>query len=138
VVISFLSEFLVGAIEPAAESINMSHIFIGVVLVAIVGNAVEHFSAITFAADDKMDFTLGIALGGSTQIALFVAPILVFTSYLTVKPMDLTFTLFEVAAILAAVLVVKFVAGDGESNWMEGVLLTAVYLVLAVAFWFIH
>lgn len=136
--IAILSELLVGAIEPAAASINMSHMFVGVVVVAIIGNAAEHFSAITFAADDKMDITLGIALGSSSQVALLVAPLLVFISYLTGNPMDLIFTQFEVAAIMIAVLVVKFVAGDGESNWMEGVLLTAVYLVLAIAFWFIH
>ena len=135
--LAFMSEFLVGAIEPAAAAAGMSQIFVGVILVAIIGNAVEHFSAITFAAKDQMDVTLGIALGGSQQMALFVAPVLVFVSYLTAKPMDLTFTLFEVAAVMLAVLAVKFVSTDGESNWLEGVLLCAVYFILAIAFYFL-
>lgn len=136
--LGFMSEFLVGAIEPAAEAAGMSQIFVGVILVAIIGNAVEHFAAITFAAKDKLDIALGIALGGSQQIALFVAPVLVFISYFTVKPMDLTFTMFEVAAVLFAALAVKFVSTDGESNWMEGVLLLAIYLILAIAFYFLR
>lgn len=136
--LAFMSEFLVAAIEPAAEAAGMSQIFVGVILVAIIGNAVEHFSAVTFAVKNQMDVTMGIALGGSTQIALFVAPVLVFASYLTARPMDLTFTLFEVAAVLLAVLAVKFVSTDGESNWMEGVLLVAVYLILAIAFYFLR
>jgi Ca2+:H+ antiporter len=136
--LAFMSEFLVAAIEPAAKAAGMNQIFVGVILVAIIGNAVEHFSAVTFAAKDQMDVTLGIALGGSQQMALFVAPVLVFASYLTAKPMDLTFNLFEVAAVLLAVLAVKFVSTDGESNWMEGVLLVAVYLILAIAFYFLR
>lgn len=135
--VAVISEFLVGAIEPTAKMIGMSEVFVGVVLVAIIGNAVEHFAAIPFALKNKMDVTLGIALGGSQQIALFVAPVLVFSSYLLGKPMDLIFTLFEVAAVVLAVLVIKFVATDGESNWMEGVLLLAVYLILAIAFYFL-
>ncbi len=135
--LGFMSEFLVGAIEPAAEAAGMGQVFVGVILVAIIGNAVEHFSAVTFAVKNKVDITLGIALGGSQQVALFVAPVLVLVSYLTAKPMDLTFTLFEVTAVVFAVLAVKFVCTDGESNWMEGVLLTAVYLILAFAFYFL-
>lgn len=136
--LAFMSEFLVAAIEPAAKAAGMSQIFVGVILVAIIGNAVEHFSAVTFAVKDQMDVTLGIALGGSQQMAMFVAPVLVFASYLTAKPMDLNFNLFEVAAVLLAVLSVKFVSTDGESNWMEGVLLVAVYLILAIAFYFLR
>lgn len=136
--LAFMSEFLVGAIAPAAKTAGMNQIFVGVILVAIIGNAVEHFSAVTFAVRNQMDVTLGIALGGSQQMALFVAPVLVFVSYLTAKPMDLTFNLFEVAAVLLAVLAVKFVSTDGESNWLEGVLLVAVYLILAIAFYFLR
>jgi Ca2+:H+ antiporter len=135
--LGFMSEFLVGAIEPAAEAAGMGQVFVGVILVAIIGNAVEHFSAVTFAAKDKMDITMGIALGGSQQIALFVAPVLVFASYATAKPLDLTFTLFEVSAVMLSVLGIKFVSTDGESNWMEGVLLIAIYLILAIAFFFL-
>lgn len=136
-VIAVVSEFMVTAIRPAAESWGMSELFIGVVLIALVGNAVEHFSAIPFALKDQMDLSLGIALGGSQQIALFVAPVLVFVSYLIGKPMNLLFNLFEVVGLLLAVIVVKFVATDGESNWMEGVLLISVYVILAIAFYFL-
>lgn len=135
--IILVSENLVAAIEPAAHTIGMSEIFVGVILVAIIGNAVEHFAAIPFALKDNMDVSLGIAVGGSQQIALFVAPVLVFLSYLVGQPMDLLFSMFEVAAVLLAVLVINFVAADGESNWMEGVLLLSVYVILAIAFYFL-
>jgi Ca2+:H+ antiporter len=136
--LGFMSEFLVAAIEPAAKAAGMNQIFVGVILVAIIGNAVEHFSAISFAVKDQMDVTLGIALGGSQQMALFVAPVLVFASYLTAKPMDLNFNLFEVGAVMMSVLTINFVAADGESHWMEGVLLVGVYLILAIAFYFLR
>jgi Ca2+:H+ antiporter len=137
ILVILVSEGLVGSIEPTAKAIGMTDIFIGVILVAIIGNAVEHFSAIPFALKDRMDVSLGIAMGGSLQIALFVAPALVFLSYAVGKPMDLLFTTFEVAAVMLAVLVVNFVASDGESNWMEGILLLAVYVVMAMAFYFL-
>ncbi|MHB0975782.1 MAG: calcium/proton exchanger [Candidatus Aquicultorales bacterium] len=137
VFVALMSEFLVGSVEEAAEMLGMSEIFVGVIFVAIIGNAAEHSSAITIAVKDKMDVSLGIALGSSQQVALFVAPLLVFVGRAIGQPMDLVFTPFEVAAVGISVLVTGFVAMDGESNWMEGVLLVAVYIILGMAFYFL-
>lgn len=135
--IAVLSEFLVGAIEPAAHQVGFTQIFVGVVLVAIIGNAAEHSTAILVAKKNKMDLAYSIAVGSSLQIALFVAPVLVFVSYLLGKPLDLIFTPFEVAAVTISVFAVGFVAMDGESHWMEGVMLVGVYCILAIAFYFL-
>ncbi len=137
VLIAVLSEFLVGAIDPAAARLGMTQIFVGVILVALVGNAAEHSTAVLVALKNKMDLALAIAVGSSLQIALLVAPVLVFASYLFGTPLDLIFTPFEVAAVAISVLVVGFVAMDGESHWMEGVMLVGVYLILAIAFYFL-
>lgn len=137
VLIAVLSEFLVGAIQPAAERMGLTQVFVGVILVAIIGNAAEHSTAVLVASKNKMDLALGIAVGSSIQIALFVAPMLVFASYLFGKPLDLIFTPFEVAAVTISVFAVNFVAVDGESHWMEGVLLVGVYLILGIAFYFL-
>lgn len=135
--IALMSEFMVRSVEPAAKALGMSDVFVGVIFVAIVGNAAEHSTAITLAMKDKMDISLGIALGSSQQIALFVAPVLVFAGRLIGQPMDLVFTPLEVAAVTLSVLTAGFVSLDGESNWMEGVLLLAVYFILALAFYFL-
>jgi Ca2+:H+ antiporter len=135
--VAVMSELLVGAIEPAAEALGLTQVFVGVILVALVGNAAEHSTAVLVAMKNKMDLALGIAMGSSLQIALFVAPVLVFASYLTGMPLDLIFTPFEVAAVTISVLVVGFVAMDGESHWMEGMMLVGVYLMLAIAFYFL-
>jgi Ca2+:H+ antiporter len=136
--VAWMSELLVGAASDAAQSLGMSDLFVGVVVVAIVGNAAEHFSAILMAIDNKMDVAIGIAIGSSTQIALFVAPVLVFASYVVgPAPMNLLFTVFEVAAIGLAVLTISFIAHDGETHWMEGVQLLAVYTILALGFYFL-
>lgn len=136
--IAWMSELLVGAVEEASEVLGLTEVFVGVIVVAVVGNAAEHSTAILVARKDKMDLALNIAVGSSIQIALFVAPVLVFASYLMPEgPMDLRFTPFEVVAVLAAVAVVNLVAQDGESNWLEGALLLAVYLVLGIAFFFL-
>jgi Ca2+:H+ antiporter len=135
--VAAMSETLVGAIEPAASSLGLTPIFAGVILLAMVGNAAELSNAIRFARKDKMDLTFGIAVGASLQVALFVAPVLVFASYLMSSPLDLLFTPFEVAAVTIAVLIVGRVTTDGESNWMEGVMLVGVYLILAYAFYFL-
>ncbi|MFO0773394.1 MAG: calcium/proton exchanger [Nitrospiraceae bacterium] len=135
--IALLSEFLVGAIQPAAERMGFTQVFVGVILVAIIGNAAEHSTAVLVASKNKMDLALGIAVGSSIQIALFVAPVLVFLSYAFGKPLDLIFTPFEVAAVTISVFAVNFVAVDGESHWMEGVLLVAVYVILGIAFYFL-
>ena len=112
--------------------------FVGVVVVAIIGNAAEHSTAVMMALKNRMDLALNIAIGSSIQIALFVAPVLVFASHLAPHgPMDLRFSAFEVLAVLGAVGVVNLVAQDGESNWLEGALLLAVYVVLGLAFFFL-
>jgi Ca2+:H+ antiporter len=136
--VAVVSELLVGTVTEAAESLGMSELFVGVVVVALVGNAAEHYSAVVMAGYDQMDAAIAIAIGSSTQIALFVAPALVFLSYLIAPaPMDLLFTTFEIVAIALAVLSIAFIAHDGETHWMEGVQLLAVYIILALGFYFL-
>jgi Ca2+:H+ antiporter len=136
--VAWMSEILVGAVAEASHVLGLTEVFVGVIVVAVIGNAAEHSTAVLVALKDQMDLALNIAIGSSIQIALFVAPVLVFASYLMPHgPMDLRFTAFEVLAVLASVLVVNMVAQDGESNWLEGALLLAVYLVLGLAFYFL-
>jgi Ca2+:H+ antiporter len=137
VLVAVMSEFLVGAVEAASKSLGLTEIFVGVILVAIIGNAAEHSTAILMALKNKMDLALNIAIGSSMQVALFVAPVLVFASYAFGKPMNLHFTALEVVAIAASVAVVALIVQDGESNWMEGVLLLAVYVILGLTFYFL-
>jgi Ca2+:H+ antiporter len=132
--IAAASELLVRAVEPAARALGLTDVFIGVVLVAIIGNAAEHSSAVVFAMKNKVELSLNIAIGSSVQMALFVAPVLVFAGALTGHPMDLVFTTFEVVAVIASVTTMTVVSMDGESNWMEGLLLLCVYGILALAF----
>ena len=136
--VAFLSELLVGALEPTAKAFGLTDLFVGVIVVAIVGNAAEHASAIFAAMKDQVDLALHIAIGSSLQIALFVTPILLGLSYIVgPQPIDLHFTMFEVGAVTMAALAVNLVAQDGESNWMEGVMLLAVYAILGIAFFFL-
>jgi Ca2+:H+ antiporter len=135
--VALMSEILIGALEPAAQQLGLTQVFVGVILVALVGNAAEHSTAVMVAIKNKMDLAYGIAVGSSLQIALLVAPVLVFASYFFGAPLDLIFTPFEVVAVTVSVLIVGFVAMDGESNWMEGVMLVGVYLMLAIAFFFL-
>jgi Ca2+:H+ antiporter len=128
------SELLVGAVEPVVEQLGWSELFIGVVVVAIVGNAAEHFSAAQMAIKGRLEITFGIAAGSSTQIALLVAPVLVFLSLALGHPMDLVFTPLELAIIGLAVAIFAYLSIDGESNWLEGVQLLAVYVIAACAF----
>lgn len=137
VVVAWVSEFLVGAIEAARHSFGVTETFVGVIVVAIVGNAAEHSTAITMAMKNKMDLAIGIAVGSSLQIALFVAPVLVFASYLFPHQLNLEFTVPEVIAVVMAAFVTDQISGDGESNWLEGVQLLALYLVLGVLFYFL-
>ncbi|MBP9144474.1 MAG: calcium/proton exchanger [Thermoanaerobaculia bacterium] len=133
--IAWISEIMVGSIAEAAHSFGMTSVFVGVIVVAIIGNAAEHSTAILVARKNRMDLALGIAIGSSIQIALFVAPVLVFASYwLGPAPMDLVFTPAEVIAIVVAVAITSQIASDGESHWLEGVQLLAVYLILALIF----
>jgi Ca2+:H+ antiporter len=136
--VAVVSEILVGAVSEAATSLGMTELFVGVVVVALVGNAAEHYSAVVLAARNQMDAAIGIAVGSSTQIALFVAPVLVFLSYvLGPAPMDLLFTTFELVAIALSVLAIAFIAHDGETHWMEGVQLLAIYTILGLGFFFL-
>jgi Ca2+:H+ antiporter len=135
--VALISEFLVGAVEAARGELGFTEVFVGVIVVAIIGNAAEHSSAILMAMRNKMDLSLSIALGSSLQIALFVAPILVFASYLFGKPMNLEFTIPEVVAVIASVLIAQQISSDGESNWIEGVQLLALYAILGILFYFL-
>jgi Ca2+:H+ antiporter len=137
VLVGVMSEVLVGSISEASHSIGLSEFFIGVIVVAIVGNAAEHWVAVLVARKDKMDLSVNIALGSSAQVALFVAPILVLTSYFVgPHPLALVFNGFELGAILIAILIANYVTQDGESTWFEGVQLLAVYLVFGIAFYY--
>ena len=131
------AEMLVGALEPALHAFGMTELFAGVVVVALVGNAAEHYSAIVASSSDQMTLALEISVGSSAQIALMVAPVLVLISPMFGRPMSLVFNPFEIAAIVLAVGTVTFVAVDGQSNWLEGLQLLALYLMLSAAFYLI-
>jgi Ca2+:H+ antiporter len=130
------SEFLVDSLEVATSSLGLTALFTGVILLPIVGNAAEHATAVTVAMKDKMDLSVSVAMGSSLQIALFVAPVLVIAGWFLGQPMDLDFNPFELVAVMVAVLVANSVSSDGKSNWLEGGLLLATYLVLGFAFFF--
>ena len=135
VAVGVMSEILVGSISEASETVGLSEFFVGVIVVAIVGNAAEHWVAILVAYKDKMDLAVNISIGSSAQIALFVAPVLVMGSYfLGPHPMALVFNGFEVAGVLLAILVATHITNDGESTWFEGLQLLAVYVVLGATF----
>ena len=136
--VGVMSEILVGSIEAASEGIGLSPFFVSLIIVAIVGNAAEHWVAIYFAARDKMDIALAIAIGSSAQIALFVMPVLVLLSFVMGPfPLSLEFSGLEIGAILLAVLIASHVSQDGESTWFEGVQLLAVYVVVGIVFYFV-
>lgn len=134
--VAVMSETLVASLEQAVHVLGWSEIFVGVILIPVIGNAAEHLTAVTVAMKNKMDLSIGIAIGSSTQIALFVAPLLVFTSLLFTQRMDLLFHPFELVAIGLSVFIVNQIAHDGESNWYEGVQLLLAYAVIAIAFFF--
>lgn len=135
--IAWLSEFLVGSIESARQSLGLTEMFVGVVVVALVGNAAEHSTAVWAAWKNKMDLSLSIATGSSLQMALFVTPVLVFASYAFGTPMTLEFSLPEIASIVLSIWIVGQISGDGESNWLEGVQLLSVYIIIAVLFFYL-
>ena len=134
--VAYVSEAFVETIEPLVEEIGISELFIGVILVPIVGNVAEHVVGVQIAYKDKMDFSMAISLGSSLQVALLVTPILVFLGPLLGHPLDLVFTPLELASLGAAVIVTAFIALDGESNWLEGAMLCGVYAIAALAFFF--
>lgn len=135
--VACLSEFLVGTIESVRTQVGLSEMFVGVIVVAIVGNAAENSTAIIMAMKNKMDLSMGIAIGSSLQIALFVAPVLLFLSYAFGRPMDLEFSLPEVFALFASVYILFQISGDGETNWIEGIQLLSVYLILGILFFYL-
>lgn len=130
----WMSEVLVGQVEPVVISLGISEFFLGVILVPLVGNVAEHLVAVKVAAKNQMNLSVEIAISSSLQIALFVVPLLVFISLAMGNPLSLVFNSFELVALVGAVLIVAQVAGDGESNWLEGAALVSLYLILAIAF----
>jgi Ca2+:H+ antiporter len=132
------SEFLVSSLEPALAAVGLSEFFVGLILIPIIGNAAEHSSAVLFALRNKVDVTLEIAIGSSTQIALFVAPALVFISLAVGHPMDFVFSTFEVAAVALSTVLVFMISSDGRSNWLEGAQLMGAYVIMAVSFFFVE
>src|ERR687898_511813 len=132
-----VSEILVASVETTREELGFGQLFVGAIIVGIVGNAAEHSSAILLARKGKMELSIGIAAGSGTQIALFVVPILVFAGIAMGQPFTLVFTLLELATIFLAAIILNLIAHDGRSNWFEGVMLTAVYIIIAIAFFFV-
>lgn len=133
VFIGIESEFFIGAVEPMSETLGLSELFIGIILVPLIGNAAEHSTAVIMAVKNRMDVAVEIAIGSSLQIILFVTPVLIFLSLLF-SPMSIMFNTFELVALIFAVLIANKVADDGESNWLEGVQLIAVYVIIAASF----
>ncbi len=133
VIIAFESEFLVGAVEPMTKALGLNKLFVGIILIPIIGNAAEHSTAVIMAMKNKMDVAVEIAIGSSLQVILFVAPVLIFLS-LIFTPMSIIFNPFELVALIVSVLIANRVVSDGESNWLEGVQLLAVYLIIATMF----
>lgn len=131
------SELLVGSLEVATEELGLTPLFTGVILLPIIGNAAEHATAVTVAMKDKMDLSVSVAVGSSLQIALFVAPVLVIAGWFLGQPMDLDFNPFELVAVVVAVLIANSISSDGKSNWLEGILLLAAYVVLGLSFYFL-
>ncbi len=135
--IAVMSEFLVSSVEPVTKQLGFSEFFVGIIIIPLIGNVAEHVVAVEVALKNQMDLSLSIALGSSLQIALFVAPVLVFVSLLLGNPLTLEFNGFEVLALTAAAIIAALVALDGESNWLEGAMLLAVYIIIALAFFFL-
>ena len=137
IVVGVESEFLVGSLESTVRSLGLSKVFVGLVIVAIIGNAAEHASAVFFAIRNKMDVAVEISFGSSTQIALFVAPLLVFVSLAIGRPMDFVFSGLEVVAVALATIIVAAIVVDGRSNWLEGAQLLGAYVIIATTFFFV-
>ncbi|TAD75867.1 MAG: calcium/proton exchanger [Oscillatoriales cyanobacterium] len=136
VFVAIESELLVNSLETATDQLGLTELFTGVILLPIIGNAAEHATAVTVAMKNKMDLSVSVAMGSSLQIALFVAPVLVLAGWFFGQPMDLNFQPFELVAVAVSVLIANSISSDGQSNWLEGLLLLAAYLVLGLAFFF--
>jgi Ca2+:H+ antiporter len=135
--VAYASELLVGAVEPVVEQMGVSEFFLGIILIPLIGNVAEHLVSVQVAIRNKMDLSVEISLASSLQIALFVAPVLVFVSLFMGNPLTLIFNQFELIALIAGVLIAALVSSDGESNWLEGAELLAIYLILGLAFYLI-
>jgi Ca2+:H+ antiporter len=135
--IGWLSEILVGAVEPVVTQLGITEFFLGIILVPLVGNVAEHIVGVQVAIKNRMELSLGISLGSSLQIALFVAPLVVFASLLMGNPITLVFNQFELIALVGGVLIAALIALDGESNWLEGAQLLVVYVIIGMAFFFL-
>jgi Ca2+:H+ antiporter len=136
IAVAIESELLVGSLEVATEKLGLTPLFTGVILLPIIGNAAEHATAVTVAMKNKMDLSVSVAVGSSLQIALFVAPALVLAGWFFGQPMDLDFNPFELVAVAVSVFIANSISSDGQSNWLEGMLLLAAYVVLGLAFYF--
>jgi Ca2+:H+ antiporter len=136
VLVGFMAEMLVESVGHLTEEFDLSELFVGVIIVALIGNAAEHLTAVLVAMKNKMDLAVNIAVGSSLQVALFVAPVLVLVGFFIGRPLDLVFNLFEVAAVVVTMFVVNSITQDGESNWVEGFQLLAAYAILGIAFFF--
>jgi len=132
--LGIMSEVLTGALEPAADSLGLTPMFAGVFVLALVGNGAELLNAVRYARKDKMDLAIGVTVGASTQVALLVAPILVFAGHLLGQDMNLLFTPYEVWAVIMAVFITRILIYDGNSTWLEGLMLIAIYFMLAIGF----
>ena len=136
VMVSWMAEILVHSVESAAEEYHLPYLFIGVILLPLFGNAAEHFTAVSVAAKDKMDLSFAISIGSSTQIAVFVAPLMVVIAWILNLPLTFEFGILETIAVFLAVTIANLIASDGKSNWLEGLMLLATYAILALAFYF--
>ncbi|MEC9001377.1 MAG: calcium/proton exchanger [Candidatus Thermoplasmatota archaeon] len=136
ILVSWMAEVLVHSVEYAADDMGLPHLFIGIILLPLFGNAAEHFTAVTVAAKDKMDLSFAISMGSSTQIAVFVAPMMIIISWALGVPLTFEFGMLETVSAFLAVLIVNVIAADGKSNWLEGALLLGTYVVLGAAFLF--
>jgi Ca2+:H+ antiporter len=137
--IVLMSEALVGSVEAVTANLGLTEFFIGIILIPLVGNVAEHLVAVQVAYKNKMELSMAVSLGSSLQIALFVAPVLVFISLLVnpAQPLLLVFNNFELVVLVGASALAAFIAQDGESNWLEGAMLLAVYVIIALAFFYL-
>ena len=135
--IVLMSEALIGAVESVTHQLGLTEFFIGIIIIPLVGNVAEHLVAVKVAIKNRMDLSMAVSIGSSTQIALFVAPLLVFIALLFGERLLLVYNNYELVALAAASLIAAFIALDGESNWLEGAMLLAVYAILALAFYFV-
>ncbi|MBI5227326.1 calcium/proton exchanger [Candidatus Micrarchaeota archaeon] len=138
IALGIVSEIFVGQIEHVAKDFGLTELFIGAIIIAVVGNAAEHMAAVFFALKNDLDLSINVTIGSSLQIAMFVAPVAVLAGVILGRPMDLVFTPFEVIAVFASVLIVNEIASDGKTNWFEGAQLVVMYLIIAALFYFVR